>query len=124
MAAIQQRSSGAAEWQVADYLAHEFLVAELEKQVVGFLVWRQVAADECEILNLAVVPEWRRKGVAKRLMEAALRGFQGDTFLEVRESNRAALALYKLLGFQEVSRRPGYYAEPPETGIVMKFHSC
>jgi [ribosomal protein S18]-alanine N-acetyltransferase len=49
---------------------------------------------------------------------------RGTVFLEVRESNRAALELYKSSGFQAISRRPGYYEFPPEAAIVMKFHSC
>jgi len=124
VAAIQASSPGAARWAVTDYLEHRFLVAEDANQVVGFLVWRAVAADEAEILNLAVVPEFRRRGLARGLLEGALRTLKGDFFLEVRASNQAALDFYKSLGFQEVRQRKGYYAAPPETAIVMKFHSC
>jgi len=124
VAAIQASSPGAAKWDVADYQRHGFLVAEDGNQVVGFLIWRAVAADEGEILNLAVVPEFRRKGVARELLEGAFQTIKGDFFLEVRESNTGAQEFYKYLGFQEVSRRVGYYASPLETAIVMKFHSC
>src|SRR4051812_37289932 len=86
VAAIQAASPGAAKWDVADYLAQGFLVAEHANQVVGFLIWRAVAADEGEILNLAVVPEFRRRGVARQLLEGIFRTFKGDLFLEVRES--------------------------------------
>jgi len=124
VAAIQARSPEAARWDVADYLGQGFLVAEDANQVVGFLVWRALAADEGEILNLAVVPEFRRKGVARELLEGVFRTFKGDLFLEVRESNTVAQSFYKTFGFQEVSRRKRYYDLPPETAIVMKFHSC
>ena len=67
--------------------------------------------------------EWRRKGVANSLLTNGIKGFQGSVFLEVRESNRAALNFYKLHNFQEVSRRPEYYESPPETAIVMKLYS-
>jgi len=124
VAAIQRRSPEAAAWNVADYLSYEFLVAMAGEQIVGFLVWRLVAPDEGEILNLAVVPEWRRKGVARELVNCALTGFRGDVFLEVRESNLKAQRFYHLLGFQQLSRREEYYEEPLEAAIVLKFHSC
>jgi ribosomal-protein-alanine N-acetyltransferase len=91
---------------------------------VGFLVARNVAVDEREILNLAVAPDFRRKGVARALAASFFEGFEGAVFLEVRESNEVALKFYKSLGFKELSRRQGYYDSPVETAIVMKFHSC
>ncbi len=91
---------------------------------MGFLVARTLAADEREILNLAVAPDFRRKGVARELLASAFKGFRGGVFLEVRESNGVAQEFYKSLGFKELSKRPGYYDSPPETAIVMKFHSC
>jgi ribosomal protein S18 acetylase RimI-like enzyme len=48
----------------------------------------------------------------------------GSWFLEVRESNSAALNLYRNMGFQEVSRRPNYYQDTGETAVVMKLQSC
>ncbi len=124
VAAIQQASPGAAGWKVSDYLEQDFLVAVAENCVVGFLVTRTLADDEREILNLAVGPDFRRKGVARALFESAMQNFLGSVFLEVRESNRTAIEFYKSLGFKELSRRVGYYDAPPETAIVMKFHSC
>jgi ribosomal-protein-alanine N-acetyltransferase len=124
VAAIQQDSTGAALWNVADYLAQEFLVAVDGNRVVGFLVARTLSADEREILNLAVAADSRRKGVARALINSAFEGFRGCVFLEVRESNRVAQEFYKSLGFKELSKRTGYYDSPPETAIVMKFHSC
>src|ERR1035437_3769790 len=112
VAAIQQASPGAARWNAADYLDREFLVALEGDRVVGFLVARTVA------------PDFRRKGVARALLDGALQSFRGSVFLEVRESNRVAQEFYKSLGFKEFSRRKGYYESPPETAIVMKFHSC
>ena len=124
MAAIQQASPGAAGWMVADYLEQEFLVALQGNRIVGFLVTRTLVAGEREILNLAVAPDFRRKGVARALLDRALEAFCGEVFLEVRESNGVAKKFYKSLGFKELSKRKGYYDNPPETAIVMKFHSC
>jgi ribosomal-protein-alanine N-acetyltransferase len=122
--AIQHSAPEAAQWRVADYLDQDFRVAIVGKSITGFIVLRNVAQDEREILNLAVAPDWRRQGVGRALLRAALEGFRGAVFLEVRESNAAAIAFYKLNHFQEVSRRSEYYQSPLETGIVMKFHSC
>ena len=124
VAVIQQASAEAAHWNVAEYLEQAFLVAVVGERVAGFLVSRDVAGDEKEILNLAVAPEFRRQGVAKALLFSCLEGFSGVVILEVRESNLAARSFYQELGFQELGRRPNYYSSPDETAIVMKFHSC
>jgi len=105
-------------------LNYDFGVAASGTRVVGFVVVRTLAPGESEILNLAVAPEARRQGVARALLREWLREVRGDVFLEVRASNEVAQKFYKSLGFQEFSVRPKYYASPPETGIVMKFHSC
>ena len=90
--------------------------------IVGFLVARR-AADEIEILNLAVAPEARRKGVARRLVGEALVWGKSSgarrAFLEVRESNRAAIRLYESLGFVGAGRRARYYANPVEDGLLL-----
>jgi [ribosomal protein S18]-alanine N-acetyltransferase len=123
-AAIQQASPEAAEWDAAEYMAHQFLVAEVEGRVVGFLAGRAIDDSEAELLNLAVAPDFRRKGIARALVQAFARTQKGAIFLEVRESNQAARNLYKSLGFQEVGVRSRYYERCPESAIVMKLHSC
>jgi ribosomal-protein-alanine N-acetyltransferase len=99
------------------------LIAEARKGVAGYLLAR-VSGDEGEILNLAVVPEHRRKGIARDLLErgiAALReaGVR-EAYLEVRESNAAALALYGGQGFKPVAVRPHYYRSPPEDALILR----
>lgn len=90
--------------------------------VIGYLVARRIL-DESEILNLAVAPSWRRHGVGRRLLEAALDDLSGHAvrrvFLEVRESNLAAQRLYGGLGFRPIGQRPNYYRSPRETGLVL-----
>jgi len=124
VAAIQYCCPEAAHWDPRDYLAYDFWVAARENRIAAFLVLRQTAPDEGEILNLAVSPDFRRQRVATLLIKTALENSSGAFFLEVRESNEVARKFYKSLGFHEFSQRPGYYQSPPETAIVMKFHSC
>ena len=102
-----------------------FLVAAApdEGGIVGYVI-AQDAADEAEILNLAVAPARHRGGIGRALVERALatlarRGVR-RVFLEVRESNSAARALYAALGFQEVGRRSRYYRRPVEDAIVLR----
>jgi len=123
IAAIQAASPEAAHWDPADYLNYDLRVAVSEGTVAGFLVVR-IVAGEAEILNLAVAPEFRRRGLARELLQSVLKQFQGPVFLEVRESNQAARSTYQALGFAEVSMRHSYYVSPLEAAIVMKFHSC
>ena len=135
VAAIQASSPEAAHWDAADYLQYDFRVCLQDGRVAAFLVARRVAPDESELLNLVVAPEFRRKGLARALLQELLTTpvnaeqaracpTKSSLYLEVRESNRAARTLYKSIGFQEVNIRPGYYLAPPEAAIVMKFHSC
>ena len=123
IAAIQAASPEAAQWNPADYLKHDCRVAEVTSCVAGFLVTRPVGPGEREILNIAVVPARRRQGIAKRLLEAEIAGSCGTWFLEVRESNSAAINLYKTLGFQPAGHRQDYYSDPTEAAIVMRFFS-
>lgn len=123
MARIQSASPEASQWDPASYLKHNCLIACNDENVLGFLVTRQTASDEHEILNLAVDPPARRQGVAGILVEHVLKNLCGACFLEVRASSAAALALYRSLGFAMAGRRRAYYQDPSEDGIVMKFNS-
>jgi ribosomal-protein-alanine N-acetyltransferase len=91
-------------------------------RIVGYIVCWAVA-DELHILDLATDPSWRRKGIARMLVLAAIR--EGDAvgasraFLEVRASNQAALLFYEGLGFTRSLIREGYYDTPVEDAVVM-----
>jgi ribosomal-protein-alanine acetyltransferase len=112
-------------WTGKDLAADDCTVAVIDRRVVGFLISRQTfpAAQgqlaEREILNLAVSPQFRHMGVATALVRHELER-RAIHYLEVRESNVAAHALYRRLGFEEVGRRPEYYDSPVETAIVMR----
>jgi ribosomal-protein-alanine N-acetyltransferase len=93
-------------------------------EVAGYVFARR-AADEAEILNLAVLAAHARRGVGTGLVDAVL----GDlvdagivrVFLEVRESNAGARAFYDRLGFRPVGRRRGYYSKPREDAVVLAY---
>lgn len=121
--AIQALSPEASHWNPAEYLDYDCRVAEVNSHVSGFLVTRQVGPDEREILNLAVDPAKRHTGVARGLIAEALASAKGVWFLEVRASNTAAIRLYESAGFKPAGRRPNYYYNPQEDGIVMRFFS-
>jgi ribosomal-protein-alanine N-acetyltransferase len=79
---------------------------------VGFILSRR-AADEAEILSVAVARAWQGRGLARRLLDLHLRRLAGlgmrAVFLEVDEDNTPARRLYARAGFSEAGRRPGYY---------------
>lgn len=97
-------------------------VVEKDGQVLGVLRWRDLG-EEAEIVDLAVDPGCRRQGHAAFL----LRNFLGRVaepaakkiFLEVRESNAGAIALYQKFGFEISGRRPRYYRNPEENALLM-----
>jgi len=123
VARIQAASAEAAQWDVRDYLSHDFVVAMWGERVAGFAVARRVAEGESELLNLAVDPAFRRRGLGRRLVAELTERHPGTLWLEVREGNDAARKLYKTLNFHEAGQRPGYYPDSQESAIVMKFHS-
>jgi ribosomal-protein-alanine N-acetyltransferase len=76
-----------------------------------------------EVLNIAVIPEYRRMGLARRLVGLVLGISRAlgakKAFLEVREGNRAARALYEGAGFEQVGLRKGYYPDTGEDALVL-----
>ena len=97
------------------------LFLDRNTQPSGFVLSRR-AADEAEILSVAVLPEARGRGHAAALLSRHLdalaqRGVR-HVHLEVEEGNEAALALYRRRDFREVGRRPGYYARPDGTRVA------
>jgi ribosomal-protein-alanine N-acetyltransferase len=124
-------SDSAAHWSVREYEAlfaaeapeRVALVCELAEVIAGFAVAR-CGGEEWEIENVVVDPTSWRKGIGRALVEAVLGQARSrgavDVFLEVRESNVAARALYGKSGFEEAGRRSRYYRDPEEDAVVMR----
>ena len=109
-------------FEVKDNPASRAWVAEENGKVVGMIVaWLMV--DEAHIATIATHPQFRRQGIASKLLRYALDYMRtegaGSSFLEVRESNLAAQELYRRFGFEEAGRRPRYYKDNSEDAILM-----
>jgi [ribosomal protein S18]-alanine N-acetyltransferase len=93
------------------------------RRPVGFVMVR-AAADEAEILTVAVAPTRRGRGIGRLLMDETIRRLYfmrvASLFLEVDEGNGPALALYRHLGFREVGHRANYYAGGTANALVMR----
>jgi len=101
--------------EFAALIAERAVVADraaVARTVIGFVLSR-LAADEAEILSLAITPAWRGRGLSHPLLDLHLRRLAGrgarTVFLEVDEHNTPACRLYAGAGFIEVGRRQGYY---------------
>ena len=100
-----------------------WIVALDGQHVVGY-VGSQAVMGEADMMNLAVQPEYRRKGIGEglvvHLIERLAEKKVNSLTLEVRASNYAAIALYEKLGFVQVGRRPNYYSAPKEDALILK----
>ncbi len=105
---------------VAEFSSAE--ASKTEMEIIGYACYYS-AAGETHLTNIAVMESYRRKGVAKRLLEAIFaEAHAADSeavFLEVRESSSGAQKLYIKNGFSELYRRKRYYSNPTEDAIVL-----
>lgn len=100
-----------------------WVVATDAGRVVGY-VGSQSVLGEADMMNLAVLPEYRRRGIGKelvcRLTDELNNKEVHSLMLEVRASNDGAIALYSSLDFCQVGRRPGYYRNPKEDALILR----
>jgi ribosomal-protein-alanine acetyltransferase len=130
--AALEREAHAAPWTAGNFLdalaaGYGMTVGEMDGAVVAYGVLL-FAPGQAQLLNLTVAPAARRQGVGGALLrrvlaDARARGAE-QCFLEVRETNQAAIALYTREGFAPVGRRTGYYPAigpgPREDALVMR----
>lgn len=121
-----ERRSFPAPWSLAMFVlelskpSSICLAAADEDGLIGYVMCARYA-DVWHLMNVAVVPQQRRHGIARlllaRLFESA--GSDGRYTLEVRISNTAAIAMYERLGFRHAGRRRGYYHDNGEDALIM-----
>jgi [ribosomal protein S18]-alanine N-acetyltransferase len=131
MMELEKRAATAAHWSAEQYEAlfrasapgRAALIMREESGLQGFVIAR-VVGEEWEIENIAVAGPARRRGLGTRLLGELLDSARAKgaaaVFLEVRESNQAARALYEKWAFREGGRRPRYYKDPAEDAILYR----
>ena len=99
-----------------------FVATSDEGELLAYVIGRCIM-PEGEIYRIATRNEYRKRGIAYRLLDFALKTARGSglesVFLEVRESNVAARNLYRAYGFSEIGVRKNYYKEPTENAVLM-----
>ena len=92
-------------------------------KVAGY-IGSQSVLGESDMMNVAVDPDYRRQGIARKLILELIRGLKEKgnhcLTLEVRSSNTPAIELYLQLGFSQIGKRPGYYRNPREDALIMR----
>ena len=100
-----------------------WLVAVENGQVLGY-VGSQYGYGEADMMNLAVVPDFRNRGIGQQLVTELISHLAAldvkSLTLEVRQSNAAAISLYEKMGFQQVGLRPNYYQKPKEAALILR----
>lgn len=102
----------------------QFFVGEIGGRIAGYAGLYKVG-DEGDITNVAVSHIYRRKGVAKTIMESVIQFAKEQEMdcitLEVRESNSPAIALYEKMGFKNIGVRKNFYEKPIESAIIYQY---
>jgi ribosomal-protein-alanine N-acetyltransferase len=100
------------------------MVAEHHEQVAGFMVY-ELERSRLHILNFAVHPQWRRRGIGTQMAQSLIAKLSPDRrsriLLEIRETNLPAQLFFRSLGFRAVSVLRGFYEDTPEDAYVMQY---
>lgn len=101
-----------------------YCVAETDGMIVGYMGFYRVA-DEGNITNIAVLPDYRRRGIARALLSTFIELAEKEELafltLEVRKSNEAAIRLYESFGFERVGVRPRYYDNAEDAVLMTRY---
>ena len=101
-----------------------FWLVAVEGETVAGYIGSQTVMDETDMMNVAVHPDFRRKGIAESLINTLVDQLKSMgshcLTLEVRASNVPAIALYEKLGFSEIGRRKNYYRNPREDALILR----
>ena len=99
-------------------------VVAVDEGVVAGYIGSQSVMGEADMMNLAVLPAYRRTGIGENLVRVLIGRLSDNAVtsltLEVRASNAGAIALYEKLGFSQVGRRPNYYKNPKEDALILR----
>lgn len=124
-----ERASFGDPWSPASFRSlldnpHVYFGVATDDEIVAGYVVAWFVVDEAEVANLAVAPPSRGRRIGATLLDAALDAARArgavSVFLEVRDSNAGARALYASRGFAQIGRRRGYYRKPVEDAVVMR----
>ena len=100
-----------------------WLVA-VDGDIIAGYIGSQTVMDESDMMNVAVAPQYRRQGIAEKLIleliQVLVQRGSKSLSLEVRKSNISAIALYEKLNFVQVGCRPNYYRNPKEDALIMR----
>ncbi|MDP8245511.1 MAG: ribosomal protein S18-alanine N-acetyltransferase [Candidatus Hinthialibacter antarcticus] len=110
-----------AEFQVESF--NYFRGAKMDERLAGYCLFWLFPEDDIQITNIAVHPDFRRRGVATFLLQDAIKSGREKqaqrVILEVRESNLSARSFYEGLGFEQIGRRKRYYEDPIEDALLL-----
>lgn len=127
LSALDKKCVGAEGWSAESFISEVaknngiVICCYVDMRVAG-LISGYFAGDEADITSVAVAEDYRRHGIALRLMhefEKSLPEYISEIFLEVRETNTPAISLYQKCGFENLSVRKKFYENPPENAVVM-----
>jgi ribosomal-protein-alanine N-acetyltransferase len=108
--------------ELSNPISHPWVARSVSGMLAGYICF-WIVETEAHVLNLAVHPMHRQKGIGSRLITASLNYWKRvgveNAYLEVRESNEVARRLYERIGFRLITRRPKYYRNPKEDAYVM-----
>lgn len=128
---VIEKSCFTTPWDISSFkyeLRHKsaiLTVAVFGSRIIAYVCIRTIL-DITYVLNLVVIPNFRRMGIGTRLLQDGLReltGLRPDTgliLLEVRKSNTPAIKLYEKSGFKIRGKRAGYYQKPNEDAVIME----